>query len=41
VIGQAFNGWLRAHGAALLAAAIVVAGALVVFDGSYGLISGK
>lgn len=38
---KAFNGWLRAHGAELLIAAIVVAGALVVFDGSYGLITGK
>ena len=32
---------LLAHGAALLVAAIVVAGALVVFDGSYGLITSK
>ena len=32
---------LRAHGAALLVAAIVVAGALMVFDGSYGLITSK
>jgi Sap, sulfolipid-1-addressing protein len=38
---KAFNGWLRAHGSALLVAAIVVAGALMVFDGSYGLITGK
>jgi hypothetical protein len=38
---KAFNGWLRAHGSALLTGAIVVAGALMVFDGSYGLISGK
>jgi hypothetical protein len=38
---KAFNGWLRAHGAALLAAAIVVAGVLMIFDGSYGLITGK
>jgi hypothetical protein len=38
---KAFNGWLRAHGSALLVAAIVVAGALMVFDGSHGLISGK
>jgi hypothetical protein len=32
---------LRAHGAALLVASIVVAGALMVFDGSCGLITGK
>ena len=38
---KAFNGWLRAHGSALLVGAIVVAGAIVAFDGSYGLISGK
>jgi Sap, sulfolipid-1-addressing protein len=38
---KAFNGWLRAHGAALLVGAIVVAGVLMVFDGSYGLITGK
>lgn len=38
---KAFNGWLRAHGSTLLVGAIVVAGALMVFDGSYGLITGK
>lgn len=38
---KVFNGWLRAHGSALLAGAIVVAGAIVAFDGIYGLISGK
>ena len=38
---KAFNVWLRAHGSALLVGAIVVAGALMVFDGSYGLITGK
>jgi hypothetical protein len=31
----------RAHGTALLVAAIVVAGALMVFGGSYGLITSK
>ena len=38
---KAFNGWLRAHGSALLVGAIVVLGVLMIFDGSYGLISGK
>jgi hypothetical protein len=38
---KAFNGWLRAHGSALLVAAIVVVGVLMIFDGSYGLITGK
>ena len=38
---KAFNGWLRAHGSTLLVGAIVVAGVIVAFDGSYGLITGK
>ena len=38
---KAFNGWLRAHGSTLLAGAIVVVGVLMIFDGSYGLITGK
>jgi hypothetical protein len=38
---KAFNGWLRAHGRTLLVGAIVVAGALMVFDGSHGLLTGK
>lgn len=38
---RAFNAWLRAHGSALLVGAIVVVGVLMVFNGSYGLISGK
>jgi hypothetical protein len=38
---KAFNGWLRAHGSALLVGAIVVLGVLMIFDGSYGLITGK
>jgi hypothetical protein len=38
---KAFNGWLRAHGSTLLIGAIVVAGVIVAFDGSYGLITGK
>lgn len=37
---KAFNGWLRAHGSALLVGAIVVAGAIMVADGCYGLIAG-
>jgi Sap, sulfolipid-1-addressing protein len=38
---RAFNRWLRAHGAALLVAAVFVAGALMIFSGSSGLISDK
>ncbi len=38
---KTFNGWLRAHGSALLVGAITVAGVLMVFDGSYGLINSK
>jgi Sap, sulfolipid-1-addressing protein len=38
---KAFNGWLRAHGSTLLVAAIFVAGALMVINGSSGLISDK
>ncbi len=38
---RAFNAWLRAHGSALAVAAVAVVGVLMVFDGGYGLISGK
>jgi hypothetical protein len=38
---KAFNAWLRAHGSALAVGAIVVVGVLMIFDGSYGLITGK
>ncbi|MDR0342461.1 MAG: GAP family protein [Nocardiopsaceae bacterium] len=34
-----FNGWLRAHGHAILTAALTVAGAILVADGLAGLIS--
>ena len=36
---KAFNGWLRAHGSTLLAGALAVAGAILVVDGCYGLIT--
>jgi Sap, sulfolipid-1-addressing protein len=34
----AFNGWLRAHGAALLACVLIVAGAIMLGNGLYGLV---
>lgn len=34
----AFNGWLRAHAAVLLSSVLVVAGAIMVGDGLYGLV---
>jgi Sap, sulfolipid-1-addressing protein len=34
---KAFNGWLRAHGSALLAAVLAVAAVILIFDGCYGL----
>jgi hypothetical protein len=37
---KAFNGWLRAHGSALLVGAIFAVGAIMVGDGCYGLIAG-
>jgi hypothetical protein len=36
-----FNRWLRAHGTTLLVGVLVVVGAIMVIDGSYGLIAGK
>jgi Sap-like sulfolipid-1-addressing protein len=36
---KAFNGWLRAHGSALLVGAIFVVGAIMIADGGYGLIA--
>ena len=36
---KAFNSWLRANGKILLVGAMVAAGAIMVFDGSYGLIT--
>jgi hypothetical protein len=37
----AFNAWLRAHGRALLALALLVAGAILAADGLFGLIRGR
>ncbi len=37
---KTFNSWLRAHGAALVVGALIVAGVILVVDGSYGLIAG-
>jgi hypothetical protein len=36
----AFNGWLRAHASRVLAAVLVVAGGIMVFNGVYGLVAG-
>ncbi len=36
----AFNGWLRAHGSAVLVGVLVAVGAIMVFDGGYGLVTG-
>ena len=35
---KAFNAWLRAHGSRVLAVVFVVGGAIMVFDGVYGLV---
>jgi len=37
----AFNGWLRAHGTALLAGVFLVIGTIMIIDGSYGLVGRK
>jgi hypothetical protein len=37
----AFNGWLRAHGSAVLAWVLVVVGGIMVFDGIYGFVTGR
>jgi hypothetical protein len=37
----AFNGWLRAHGSAVLAGVLVVVGGIMVFDGIYGFVTGR
>jgi Sap, sulfolipid-1-addressing protein len=37
----AFNGWLRAHGSAVLAWVLVAAGGIMVFDGIYGFVTGR
>jgi hypothetical protein len=34
---KAFNGWLRAHSAALLTGVLIVAGLILIASGSYGL----
>jgi hypothetical protein len=36
---KAFNSWLRANGKTVLAGVLVVAGGIMLFDGSYGLIT--
>jgi hypothetical protein len=36
----AFNGWLRAHGSIVLAGALIAVGAIMIFDGIYGLVTG-
>ena len=37
----AFNGWLRAHGSAVLVGAFVAIGGIMVFDGIYGLVTSR
>ena len=37
----AFNGWLRAHGKAVLVCVLVLAGAIMTADGIYGLAVGR
>ena len=37
----AFNDWLRAHGRAVLTGVLVAAGAIMIFNGSYGLVAGR
>jgi hypothetical protein len=37
----AFNGWLRAHGRILLVGVLVAVGAIMVFDGIYGFVTGR
>ena len=36
-----FNGWLRAHGSAVLTWVLVVVGGIMVFDGIYGFVTGR
>ena len=36
-----FNRWLRAHGSAVLAWVLVVVGGIMIFDGIYGLVTGR
>ena len=35
---KAFNHWIRAHGTTVLIGVLIVAGAIMVFDGIYGLV---
>jgi len=37
---KAFNSWLRANGTTVLVGMLVAAGGIMVFDGTYGLITG-
>lgn len=36
----AFNGWLRAHGSAVLVGVLVAIGGIMIFNGIYGLVTG-
>jgi hypothetical protein len=36
----AFNSWLRAHGSMVLVGVLIAVGAIMIFDGSYGLVTG-
>jgi Sap, sulfolipid-1-addressing protein len=38
---SAFNGWLRAHGSALLVLVLIAVGGIMIFDGIYGLVTGR
>jgi hypothetical protein len=37
----AFNGWLRAHARILLLWVLIAVGAIMVFDGIYGFVTGR
>ena len=37
----AFNGWLRANGSAILVGVLAVVGAIMVINGTYGLVTGS
>jgi hypothetical protein len=38
---MAFNGWLRAHGSTLLVLVLIAVGGIMIFDGIYGLVTGR
>jgi Sap, sulfolipid-1-addressing protein len=38
---KAFNAWLRAHGSGVLVMVLAVVGAIMVFDGIYGLVAAR